>query len=555
MKRNNPAILIFAVLVAGTLSLYLADLKPNTFGFYHDDGIYVVTAKALATGNGYRIISLPSEPAQTKYPPFYPFLLSLIWRLHPQFPENLSAMMLLSALATIGFLALTWWYLTTQKYASKGLALLVVGLVAINWRTLILATGIYSEMFYALLSIAGLYFAEAHDKDKQTWKGSVGLGLVIGLAFLTRTSGIALLISLGAYYALHKRFRRVLVPLAAGGVFVIAWVGWSYINRTSGDGVNTAYYTSYFRDFSDIITELQREGNASLLSILLKLILRNVALITFTIPTVCLGLSVNSIQALSGHFIVLGLGLLVVAVLLVIKGFVRTSPGGLRLLHTYVLTYLALHLLWPYGIYDRFLMPLLPFLLLFLTTEIAGLIQLARREFSSSGQIAGRLAAIVLVSAMFMVLGVTLYNYGAGAYRSLFSSKDNADNRAAEDAQAIGWINTNTPASDVLVCYRDPLYYLYTGRKATRLSSKDESRLDGPRATDDRRAHSIFRILDESHPRYLISTSSDFALEGQAELRRQGLSTSLEKNPNVFVPVFESEDGRCVIYRIQNDER
>ena len=69
---------------------YIVYLRaPATFGMFHDDGVYLVTAKALATGQGYRIASLPGQPAQTKYPELFPWLLSLVWRAFPVFPQNL----------------------------------------------------------------------------------------------------------------------------------------------------------------------------------------------------------------------------------------------------------------------------------------------------------------------------------------------------------------------------------------------------------------------------------------------------------------------------------
>ena len=58
-------------------------------GVYHDDGIYVITAKALAQGEGYRLINLPNSPLQTKYPILYPALLAIIWKIWPSFPKNL----------------------------------------------------------------------------------------------------------------------------------------------------------------------------------------------------------------------------------------------------------------------------------------------------------------------------------------------------------------------------------------------------------------------------------------------------------------------------------
>src|SRR5215813_13966551 len=77
--RYVPSKFVLIALLIITGSSYLALIRPYSFGSYHDDGLYGVLAKSLASGNGYRVISLPSEPHQTKSPPLYPFLLSLIW--------------------------------------------------------------------------------------------------------------------------------------------------------------------------------------------------------------------------------------------------------------------------------------------------------------------------------------------------------------------------------------------------------------------------------------------------------------------------------------------
>src|SRR5258708_20535093 len=59
------------------------------FDFYHDDGIYFTTAKALAAGCGYIIPSFPGGLPQTKYPVLYPLILAGVLRIWPAYPANL----------------------------------------------------------------------------------------------------------------------------------------------------------------------------------------------------------------------------------------------------------------------------------------------------------------------------------------------------------------------------------------------------------------------------------------------------------------------------------
>src|SRR5262245_12078008 len=73
--------------VMGLCSFFF--VVPDVCGAYHDDGVYVITAKSLAEGHGYRLLHLPGQPRQTKYPPLFPAVLALFWRLYPDYPANL----------------------------------------------------------------------------------------------------------------------------------------------------------------------------------------------------------------------------------------------------------------------------------------------------------------------------------------------------------------------------------------------------------------------------------------------------------------------------------
>ena len=84
-------------------------------GLWQDDGIYLATAKSLATGAGYRHIELPGEPWQTKYPIFYPAILAGMFLLWPEYPQNVSLLLLPSVIAAAAFVSLSIGYLETYK--------------------------------------------------------------------------------------------------------------------------------------------------------------------------------------------------------------------------------------------------------------------------------------------------------------------------------------------------------------------------------------------------------------------------------------------------------
>jgi hypothetical protein len=551
MGRTGLIRLVLILIIAGASVIYFAALRQNTFGFYHDDGVYVVLAKALATNQGYRIISLPQEPTQTKTPPLYPFLLSLIWRAYPQFPQNVTAMMALSIIVTLSFLALSYGYLVSQGYATSWQALTIIALSSINVYTIIFSTSVLSDMLCAAMSVAGLCLAEKYEKKGRDWATGAILGVVLGLAFLIRSSAITLIIAVAAYYVLRRQWRRALTPVAVAALFVLGWIAWCYFNRTSSGGTNAAYYESYLSTLNDVVGSLKTQDDATGLTVLLRLVGKNVfGLILISVPMVCSGFNYYGLPSLGGFLPVISIIVIILIFCLIAAGFLRHFSCGIRLLHIYIASYLGLHLLWPYATYNRFLISLLPFLLFFLTTEVAALGGSIGRELRSEKKWAERIGAVVLGLILFLLVGVGMYNYGSGIYWSLASMKKIA-NAASEDALLINWINTHTDLSDVLLCERDPIYYLYTGRKATRLSPLKEGQVvEGGQASVYQYVELIFRIINENNARYLILTRSDS--EDEADLNEQSYRTLIRQHPEKFLLVFEPPEGRSVIYRIGN---
>src|SRR5687767_1623382 len=84
----RPGFLAPIVVGAAVSAVCAAIVSPWPVGVFLDDGIYVILAKSLATGEGYRYLNIPGAPSATHYPPGYPLLLAALWKLSPSFPEN-----------------------------------------------------------------------------------------------------------------------------------------------------------------------------------------------------------------------------------------------------------------------------------------------------------------------------------------------------------------------------------------------------------------------------------------------------------------------------------
>src|SRR5258708_38654318 len=98
LRRFAPVIALFALCLPSFLFVWHNRDVPH-FGILQDDGLYFIDGKSLAQGSGYRILSLPAQPHETRYPPLYPLYLSLAWRMSPSFPANLPLALMLSWLS------------------------------------------------------------------------------------------------------------------------------------------------------------------------------------------------------------------------------------------------------------------------------------------------------------------------------------------------------------------------------------------------------------------------------------------------------------------------
>ena len=542
-QLRTTVVCLTAILAAAAFTYWAAG-APERFGFYHDDALYVVTAKSLATGQGYRILSLPYEPAETKYPPLYPFFLSLIWRASPIFPENIPRLMALSAVAMLAFVSLVWLYLVERRYAAGWVALTAVAAAALNWRTVVLATATLSEALYAALSVGVLWLAEAKAGTRPGRFHSIVLGIGMGLLVLTRTSGIALLVAVVVWHLIRRQTSRWLLSFGVASALVLAWGLWVHANRTDSENFTAAYYTSYWRDWSDSLKSAGSAENGNVAAFFSLVGNQAFRLIAVSLPVACLGLDYRWHDGTDSTLVAMGLLLVLATTVMLVVGFVKQCKPSVRLLHLYVLCYLGLHLVWPYTAHDRFLMPLLPFLIVFLLGAMTSAPLLVRKGAARPSNLSSLARSAAFGLLVCGIVGFAFWQHASGLRRVLGPARHSHSAQASEDDEIARWIREHTGASDVLIGYRDPDYYLRTGRRMVRSSFVMQG------AGSKGRAQILFRLIRENRARYLVRRSGDFDQDAQPEAQRDSLAAILNEYPENFLPVFQTSSGRGVVYRI-----
>ena len=172
-------VVIFLVLLVPSAFYAWKQADMPEFGKLHDDGILFVTAKSIATGQGFRILSLPEQPAQTKYPVLYPLYLSLVWRVNGHFPENLTTARWFSWPLLVVALALAWIYWRGEKWSW-----IVVAILAISPYMILFGCGLFSEVFFLCWLLGTLIVGRREGVTM-----ALLAGILAGLAYLLPHGG------------------------------------------------------------------------------------------------------------------------------------------------------------------------------------------------------------------------------------------------------------------------------------------------------------------------------------------------------------------------------
>ncbi|MCZ2147535.1 MAG: glycosyltransferase family 39 protein [Bryobacterales bacterium] len=466
---------LFAAAAAALFAAYFIAWRAPAAGTYHDDGVYMVTAKALAEGKGYRIISLPSEIPQTKYPVLFPLLLSGIWRLEPDFPSNVPFLKLLPLAAALAWFLLSWALLRGEG-ASSTLAASLCLLAAGSAWVVYMSNAMLSETLFAALTTASLLFLRRAER-RPNWR-DVLLGAVFAaLAFHTRGAGAALLVAAPALLAWKRLYRHALLFSTVAAVFCLPWLVW-VASHSSSPAANADYYSSSNYQGWNILLNFTWSQK-------LHILFQNALMLLLT-PGLLAGLPMRPAflipAALAGGVI--------------LAGIFRAERS---ILPAFLAAYFALLLCWAWSPL-RFLVPLLPLLYWYAWSQVSG-----RTVMASA------CAALACLSCALSLAQASVHTIRLG---------DPQPNLRPSDgwyplASLLDWTKKHTPPAAVLAGNLDPLYYLYTGHKSIRSFSADPYSLIYSRSTNPIGAPpQLLHNLQAAGASFWIRTPNSTFLEG-----------------------------------------
>ncbi|MEO7856760.1 MAG: hypothetical protein ABIU76_07085, partial [Gemmatimonadaceae bacterium] len=204
VRVRTRALLIVMVAVVPMLVAWWASV-PYVVGVWHDDGVYALLGRAIATGEGFHYTHLPGAPAATHYPPAYPLMLAAVWRLAPSFPDNISAFLVLNALlasvAALGAYRFTRLRLAWRDEAAAAFA--VSAMLATP--ALALSGAVLSESLFLAALWPVLHLADDVVDGPGDVRRALMAGASIGALMLVRTHAVAALIALAVVLVARRQ--------------------------------------------------------------------------------------------------------------------------------------------------------------------------------------------------------------------------------------------------------------------------------------------------------------------------------------------------------------
>ena len=460
-RSPRPWLLLAAI--CAVQFVVVLELHPtNFFGWSGDDAVYFSSAKALADGKGYISPALPGSPPATKYPLFYPWLLSWVWRWYPSFPANLTAAAAVNIVFGLAYVVATFLFLRRLKGVSETGALVLSALCAIHPTVLLYIVNLTTDIPFAAVSLAAMILSSKSFNRNSVAAISVLSGLLSGTTLLLRMVGLPIAAGLLLAHILRAGWRRS-AGFAAGVLPFLATLCARLILLHPAEPVafsgSSACQKSWQLTWT-YFTTYQGFWNASAIEnhALWAYIKTNATFLVYQVGAYFVDLSQVSLSPLV-------IVLFILILLIAMRGLIRQiQESDWQPVHLALAFYLAPLLIWDWPSMERFLLPFLPIILAGAWIEGARIINTVRGALKAPSNANAWLAAIVCAifgAMIFTVSAVCWWRATAGlAYVSAQRSA-----LTAEKLAAYRWLREHSARDARIIAYESVSAFLYCDRQ------------------------------------------------------------------------------------------
>ena len=463
MRSVKPACLIASVAL-----LAMACQGDFTSPPRYDGAGYAVLAQSLAEGTGYRSIDQPDRPRHAHFPPGYPALLALTWRVTGPSARVAHGV---SAICTLGATLAAWsWF---RRMYSRKVAFLLGLSLAVNWVWARTGTGIQSEPLYELLGQVTILVA----LRTASTGGPIRMLLLGGLmaaCLLTRHIAIGLIAAVLLDLCLRRRWWTALAVAVVTLALIAPWLVW----------------LSLAVDQQKSQAHLLLEGSPGLL---VRAVSQGIFYLQripdqITGPLVEVATVIRPGTGMAG---VANFWALSASAVVIVGLILAVSRPMLRLAGLISLLTLELLLAWPYTEAGRFLIPLIPCLLV---GAVEGLTRLVQRSARALRWDIPRRR--VSFAAALLILAVSL---PYSCYSVLSGRARGRDAAAHQDFDsACEWLIRHASRPGPILTRHPGEVFLATGRQALEVSTSERA---GER---DDQADAIERTIARYGVAYLL---------------------------------------------------
>lgn len=526
MRKNAITLALIFVFLIITIGNIIR-IEPNIAGLNYDDGIYLSLAKALAEGKGYRAIYQIGTPIHVLYLPFYPYALSLIWRIYPYFPENILFLKSASIFAFLGLLIFAFLFLKQfpikRHFVYPAMILLASCVSVYRYSNYVNA-----DIFYGLWLFLFLYYFYYKIKIRERLYPLYFLSVILITSvflFYTRVTGIAFCLSWIVYFLFKRNFKYLFIY---SGIIVIVTLPWFFYILKD---IESSYLGFILDKDNYFHLGLNR---------IFPIIFENLRVITirsipmYIFPTAYSKFVITKFA--TGNFIFIRNIFCLIISTLTIYGFICIFQKE-RFIFSYVICYLGLMLIWNWEP-NRYLLSLAPFIIISflyglfrLIDRIGPLLPFEKYKF--------KLPQYAFLAVFFIILtGNFIRSSDLFDYSNISLIRKNPHPHQA----VFDWIKNNTEEHDRIATVIDPMYYLYTGRKTINYLDITYS----PKSTEQ-----LKEMLDLNHVSYIVQTPYLLYDDKPVDIGYRKIAELNKDYPFLLMEVFRDTHSGVTIYKIR----